>query len=64
MRTMHLGPDDLLVAAKIELDPSLDYESVALAIDAVEERMRAAVPQARLIFLEPDSYRRPSPSTT
>jgi cation diffusion facilitator family transporter len=65
LRTMHLGPDDLLVAGKVEFDPSLDYESVARAIDEVESRMRAAVPEARLIFLEPDSYREPpSPSTS
>jgi cation diffusion facilitator family transporter len=66
LRTMHLGPDDLLVAAKVEFDPSLDYPAVAEAIDDVEVRMRKAVPAARLIFLEPDSYQEtpPSPSTS
>jgi cation diffusion facilitator family transporter len=63
MRTMHLGPEDLLVAAKVEFDGSLDYEAIGQAIDAVEVAMREAVPDARLIFIEPDSYRPPSPST-
>jgi cation diffusion facilitator family transporter len=61
LRTMHLGPDDLLVAGKIELDRSLDYEEVSRTIDAIEVRVRAAIPAARLIFLEPDSYREPTP---
>jgi cation diffusion facilitator family transporter len=64
MRTMHLGPDDLLVAAKVELDDALAYPAVGEAIDAAEERMRAAVPAARLIFIEPDVYRSPPTPTT
>lgn len=55
MRTLQLGPEDLLVAAKVELSPEArTREDVALAIDATEERMRQAIPMARLIFLEPD----------
>ncbi len=53
MRTQHLGPDELLVGAKLELDPVLDFATVAGAIDAVEARIRAAVPSARVIYLEP-----------
>ena len=55
LRTLQLGPEDLLVAAKIELDPALPYRELARAIDAIEQRLRAAVPIARLIFLEPDT---------
>jgi divalent metal cation (Fe/Co/Zn/Cd) transporter len=56
LRTLHLGPDELLVAAKLEVDaPSVS--DVARAIDAVETRIRAAVPIARVIYLEPDLYR-------
>ena len=66
LRTMHLGPDDLLVAAKIEMTPGLDVAGVAAGIDRAEARVRAAVPAARLVFLEPDLYRRqdvaPSPA--
>ncbi len=54
-RTLQLGPEDVLVAAKVELSPSVaNREDVALAIDACEERMRKACPIATLIFLEPD----------
>lgn len=54
MRTEHLGPDELLVAAKIELDPRLTTPELAVEINAAEARVRAAVPIARLIYLEPD----------
>jgi len=55
-RTMHLGPDELLVAAKLELDPSLTFEQVVEVINRTEQRIRSAVPTARLIYLEPDAY--------
>jgi cation diffusion facilitator family transporter len=54
IQTQYLGPDDLLIAAKIALTPALAVESVAAAIDDAEQRVRAVVPQARIIFLEPD----------
>ncbi|MFC5291008.1 cation diffusion facilitator family transporter [Actinokineospora guangxiensis] len=57
VRTQYVGPDELLVAAKIELVPNLDLAGVAAAIDDAESRVRAAVPAARLIYLEPDLYR-------
>ncbi len=57
MRTQHMGPDELLVAAKIELDSDLAFRQVADAIDRVETSVRAAVPEARLVYLEPDVVR-------
>jgi cation diffusion facilitator family transporter len=57
MRTLHLGPDSLLVAAKIAVRPCDRAEEVAAAIDAAERRARAAVPIATVIYLEPDLYR-------
>jgi cation diffusion facilitator family transporter len=54
IRTQYLGPEELLVAAKIALTPGLPVEQVARAIDEAEARVRAAVPDARLIYLEPD----------
>jgi cation diffusion facilitator family transporter len=54
IRTQYLGPEELLVAAKIALVPMIRIEEVARAIDAAEQRVRAAVPEARLIYLEPD----------
>ncbi|MGI8537050.1 MAG: cation diffusion facilitator family transporter [Mycobacteriales bacterium] len=60
LKTTHLGPDELLVAAKIVLAPGLSVADVANAIDAAESRARAAVPIARVIYLEPDLYRTPA----
>jgi cation diffusion facilitator family transporter len=57
MRTQHLGPDELLVAAKVELDANLSVPELAAAIDGVEAAVRAAVPEARVIYLEPDMAR-------
>jgi cation diffusion facilitator family transporter len=54
IRTQYLGPEELLVAAKIALTPCITIEDVARAIDGAEQRARAAVPEARLIYLEPD----------
>ena len=56
MRTLHLGPEELLVAAKIAVRHDDTAGEVARAIDAAEERIRAAVPIARVIYLEPDIY--------
>ncbi|WP_232665138.1 cation diffusion facilitator family transporter [Pseudonocardia sp. TRM90224] len=60
IRTQYIGPDELLVAAKIALTPGLPVEQVAAAIDAAEAQVRAAVPEARLIYLEPDLDRTPA----
>jgi len=57
LRTLHLGPEELLVAAKIEVDAADTAADVATAIDAAERRVRAAVPIARVISLEPDLRR-------
>ncbi|MFJ7155817.1 cation diffusion facilitator family transporter [Streptomyces sp. NPDC101118] len=56
MRTLHLGPEELLVAAKIAVKHDETAAEVADAINAAEERIRAAVPIARVIYLEPDIY--------
>jgi len=54
IRTQYLGPDELLVAAKIALNSGLTLDEVAQAIDDAELRVRGKVPNARLIYLEPD----------
>lgn len=54
LRTMHLGPDEILVAAKIELDAATSAADVAAAVNGAEERIRAAVPVRTTIYLEPD----------
>lgn len=56
MRTLHLGPEELLVAAKIAVQHDDTATQVARAIDAAEARIREAVPIARVIYLEPDIY--------
>ncbi|HZG05675.1 MAG TPA: cation diffusion facilitator family transporter [Streptomyces sp.] len=57
MRTLHLGPEELLVAAKIAVESHESAAEVARAIDEAEKRVREAVPIARVIYLEPDIYR-------
>ena len=54
LKTLHLGPEELLVAAKIEVDVRSGAPEIADAIDAAEARVRAAVPIAHRIYLEPD----------
>ncbi|MFF7446116.1 MULTISPECIES: cation diffusion facilitator family transporter [unclassified Streptomyces] len=58
MRTLHLGPEELLVAAKIAVEHDDTASEVANAINAAEARIREAVPIARVIYLEPDIYSR------
>ncbi|MGP4112587.1 cation diffusion facilitator family transporter [Streptomyces sp. 4N509B] len=57
MRTLHLGPEEVLVAAKIAVRHDESAAQVARAIDAAEARVREAEPIARVIYLEPDIYR-------
>ncbi|MDT5266656.1 MAG: hypothetical protein QOI90_3282 [Mycobacterium sp.] len=54
IRTQYLGPDELLVGAKIALAADTDLATVAATIDTAESAVRAAVPAARVIYLEPD----------
>ncbi|NVM99375.1 cation diffusion facilitator family transporter [Arthrobacter sp. SDTb3-6] len=54
LKTLHLGPEELLVAAKIAVAESETGAQIAQAIDAAEKRVRAAVPIAKVIYLEPD----------
>jgi cation diffusion facilitator family transporter len=56
MKTMHLGPEELLVAVKIAVPRGSDAASVAGCIDAAERAMRVAEPTAQVIYIEPDIY--------
>jgi len=56
LRTLHMGPESLLVAAKIAVRGSARADTVAAGIDAAEQRVRRAVPIAEMIYLEPDLY--------
>lgn len=57
MRTSHVGPDSLLVTAKVAVPGSLTAADLVARIDAAEKRVREAVPIAETIYLEPDIYR-------
>lgn len=56
LRTRHLGPEELLVAAKCDF-AATEVDALAGAIDTAEARVRDAVPGARVIYLEPDRFR-------
>jgi cation diffusion facilitator family transporter len=58
LRTMHLGPDELLVGAKLAMPHDASLPQIAAAIDEAEQRVRDAVPAARVIYIEPDLYHR------
>ncbi len=60
LRSQYMGPDDLLVGAKIAVGSATDLATVASTIDAAEVAIRAAVPAATVIYLEPDLDRAPT----
>lgn len=55
-RTQHLGPDELLVGAKVEFQHELTVVEVAQAIDRIERNIRSNVPAGRVIYIEPDVH--------
>ena len=56
IKTLHLGPEEILVAAKVGVEPTTDAAVVAETIDAAERAIRAAEPMAQQIYLEPDIF--------
>ncbi|TFD26619.1 cation diffusion facilitator family transporter [Cryobacterium lyxosi] len=56
LKTLYLGPDEILVGAKIAFDGEHRFADIAADINAVETRIRSAVPLARTIYLEPDIF--------
>ncbi|WP_396599125.1 cation diffusion facilitator family transporter [Frigoribacterium sp. R86507] len=59
MKTLYLGPDELLVGVKVAMPGRTVLADVASAINAVESRIREAVPIARVIYVEPDVWVKP-----
>ncbi|MFC4049376.1 cation diffusion facilitator family transporter [Actinomadura syzygii] len=53
IRTEYLGPDALLIAAKIAVNHDDTAADVARGIDAAEAKIRERFPEAKLIYLEP-----------
>jgi len=65
LRTQHLGPDELIVGAKLAFDAGLGLPALTEVINDVENRVREAVPTARVIYIEPDVDRTPeAPAVT
>ena len=56
MKTLYLGPDELLVAAKVGFHADQRLLEVSTATNVIEERIRHAVPTARVIYVEPDVW--------
>ncbi len=54
LRTQHIGPEELLVGAKVSFEASYTTAELVDAINRVEERTRTAVPIARIMYVEPD----------
>jgi divalent metal cation (Fe/Co/Zn/Cd) transporter len=57
LRTVHIGPESLHVAARIAVRREASATEVVASIDKAERRVRAVVPEANVIYLEPDLYR-------
>ena len=58
MKTLYIGPDELMVAAKIAVKATDKATDIANAIDNAEANIRKAVPTALVIYLEPDILRK------
>jgi len=54
LRTQHLGPDELLIGAKVSFVDGLTVAELAAAVNRVETNVREAVPEARVMYIEPD----------
>jgi cation diffusion facilitator family transporter len=59
MKTLYLGPDELMIAAKVAFPTSTRLVEIATAIDALEADIRSKIPAARVIYIEPDLYQPP-----
>jgi cation diffusion facilitator family transporter len=57
LRTQHVGPDDIMVNAKLEFDPTLSVARLAAVVNELEVELRTVEPKARTIFIEPDVFR-------
>lgn len=64
MKTLYLGPDELMVAAKVAVPKTTKATEIAKAINEIERDVREAVPVARVIYIEPDIYVASSKTST
>lgn len=56
MKTLYLGPDEFMIGAKVSVSPQLTVRELAVVVNQAEKRIRAVVPAAAVIYLEPDVY--------
>lgn len=63
MKTLYLGPDEFMVGAKVDIAPSTTMNEVSAIVNLAERRIREAVPQATVIYIEPDVYLDPNAET-
>ena len=59
MKTLYLGPDELMIAAKVAFPKATRLVEIATAIDALEADIRTKIPTARVIYIEPDLFHAP-----
>jgi divalent metal cation (Fe/Co/Zn/Cd) transporter len=57
IRTQHIGPDEILVGAKVEFSSALSADQLVEAINTTEDSIRENVPSVTVIYLEPDLHR-------
>ena len=53
LRTIHIGPDDLVVAAGIWVKPDRGAQAITESIDSAERRVRDVVPFRTVVIIEP-----------
>ena len=56
MRTLYIGPEEMLVAMKVEFDQEMSTKDLSAAINTLESSIREKEPMARIIYIEPDIY--------
>jgi cation diffusion facilitator family transporter len=64
LRTQHIGPEDIMVNAKLEFDPALTMVRLVDVVNELEVQLRRSEPSAHTIFIEPDTYRPGDPEAS
>ena len=64
LKTLHLGPEEVLVAAKIAVESTVSAQRVAEVINNAEVAIRAANPMVTALYLEPDIDRDTAPTAS
>lgn len=57
MRSLQLGPEDILLAVKIEFNQRLNTKEISNLINGIEAEIRSEFPIIKKIYIEPDIYR-------